>query len=248
MFRARRCGRPASAIRHPGHGFRGGPRGLIRTENGHKVLTVFVGVEPFDNGAHPVVEVCLREDRPHEVGFRVYATPGGKAMRSCILTATMGNFARLRRLYLKDRVEESRRVYSPFQPVFAGFAQHREWGIGDLLVRDGDAIAAMTPMSPSPRTRGTAPMLLVTGTTRAPLQPSTGTPSEGRTWSCTVNGRQTYWASIAPIPGGVAYENFELEALRRRSGVLVRRHAQLSCEAWVWVLRPVLGRSADFAR
>ena len=27
-----------------------------------------------------------------------------------------------------------------------------------------------------------------------------------------VNGRQTYWASDAPIPGGVAFENFELEA------------------------------------
>ena len=27
-----------------------------------------------------------------------------------------------------------------------------------------------------------------------------------------VNGRQTYWASNSPIPGGVAFENFELEA------------------------------------
>jgi len=27
-----------------------------------------------------------------------------------------------------------------------------------------------------------------------------------------VNGRQTYWGSRAAIPGGVAYENFELEA------------------------------------
>jgi hypothetical protein len=25
-----------------------------------------------------------------------------------------------------------------------------------------------------------------------------------------VNGRYTYWASTSPIPGGVAYENFEL--------------------------------------
>ena len=27
-----------------------------------------------------------------------------------------------------------------------------------------------------------------------------------------VNGRTTYWGSRAPIPGGIAYENFELEA------------------------------------
>ena len=25
-----------------------------------------------------------------------------------------------------------------------------------------------------------------------------------------VNGRYTYWASKSPIPGGIAYENFEL--------------------------------------
>jgi hypothetical protein len=27
---------------------------------------------------------------------------------------------------------------------------------------------------------------------------------------CAVNGRFTYWMSVRPIPGGVAYENFEL--------------------------------------
>jgi hypothetical protein len=27
-----------------------------------------------------------------------------------------------------------------------------------------------------------------------------------------VNGRTTYWGGNAPIPGGVSYENFELEA------------------------------------
>lgn len=25
-----------------------------------------------------------------------------------------------------------------------------------------------------------------------------------------MNGRYTYWASKSPIPGGIAYENFEL--------------------------------------
>ena len=27
---------------------------------------------------------------------------------------------------------------------------------------------------------------------------------------CAVNGRYTYWMSRRPLPGGVAYENFEL--------------------------------------
>jgi hypothetical protein len=28
--------------------------------------------------------------------------------------------------------------------------------------------------------------------------------------SCAVNGRFTYWGSKQPIPGGIAFENFEL--------------------------------------
>jgi hypothetical protein len=126
------------------------PRGLVRTEEGHRTLSVFIPVEPFDNGTRPVVEVRLREDRPHEVCLRVFAAAGGKPMRSCILTATMGNYARLRRLYLKDRVEESRRVYDPFRPVFAGFAVHRQWGISEMLVRDGQAVVAAAPDEPDP--------------------------------------------------------------------------------------------------
>jgi hypothetical protein len=27
---------------------------------------------------------------------------------------------------------------------------------------------------------------------------------------CAVNGRYTYWLSRKPLPGGIAYENFEL--------------------------------------
>jgi hypothetical protein len=187
-------------------------RGLISTEEGHKVLSIFIGVEPFDHGARPVVEVRLREDRPHEVGFRVTATPGGKAMRSCILSATMGNYARLRRLYLKNRVEESRRVYEPFQSVFAGFAPHRQWGRDDLLERNEMAIAAATPDESDPARAHYSPDVaghwhyqgvVATQYWRARTRPGL---------VVRVNGRQTYWASTAPIPGGVAYENFEFEA------------------------------------
>jgi hypothetical protein len=133
-------------------------------------------------------------------------------MRSCILTATMGNYARLRRLYLKDRVEESRRVYGPFRPVFLGFAAHRQWGSSEMLVRNGQAVVAATPDEPDPASahyaRDVAPgwhYLGVRATQywHAPARPDL---------VVRVNGRQTYWASGAAIPGGVAYENFELEA------------------------------------
>ena len=55
----------------------GPARGQIDVEDGHKVLSVFIHVEPFENGARPVVEIRLREDRPREVAFRVFAAPGG---------------------------------------------------------------------------------------------------------------------------------------------------------------------------
>jgi hypothetical protein len=186
-------------------------RGRINTEEGHKVLSVFLGVERFNHGVSPVVEIRLREDRPHEVGFRVFSRPDGKAMRSCILSATMGNYARLRRLYLKDHVEVSHRVYELFLPVFAGFAAHREWGIGQLLARDGEVIAASTPDEADPvQARYSADVarhwhyqgIVATQYWRAKVAPGL---------VVRVNGRKTYWASDAPIPGGVAYENFELE-------------------------------------
>ena len=97
--------------------------------------------------ARPVVEVCLREGRPREVCLRVFASAGGKPMRSCILTATMGNYARLRRLFLKDGVEESRRLYNPLRPVFAGFAAHRQWGISEMLVARGRPSSRRLPTS-----------------------------------------------------------------------------------------------------
>jgi len=187
-------------------------RGLVRTEDGHSTLSVFIPVEPFDNGARPVVEVRLRSDRPHEVCLRVFVAAGGKPMRSCILTATMGNYARLRRLYLKDRVEESRRVYVSFRPSFAGFAAHRQWGISEMLVRDGQAVVAATPDEPDPASAhydaDVAPFWHYRGVRatqywRAPARPGL---------VVRVNGRRTYWASQAAIPGGVAYKNFELEA------------------------------------
>jgi hypothetical protein len=187
-------------------------RGQVHSEHGHKVLSVFVQVEPFDHGARPVIEIRLREDRPHEVAFRVFAAAGGKAMRSCILSATMGNYARLRRLYLRDRVLDSRTLYEPFRPVFAGFAAHKEWGLDSLLVRGGQAIVAATPDEPDPSHAtydvDVAQHWHYQGKLATQYWRSTGRAD----LVARVNARRTYWASKAQIPGGVAFENFELEA------------------------------------
>jgi len=188
-------------------------RGVISSAGGKKTLSFYLYVEPFDNGARPVVEVRLREDRPHEVAFRVHSARRGAPMRACVLTATMGNYARLRRLWLKDRVVDAHALYrsARFDPAH-GFAEHRQWGVGELLVVDGEAVVAAGPDEPDPAhatyDSGVQPHWHYVGKTatqywRAPAQ---------RNLVARVNARKTYWASHAAIPGGASFENFELEA------------------------------------
>jgi hypothetical protein len=188
-------------------------RGVIREAGGKKMLSFYVHIEPFANGARPIVEVQLRADRPHEIAFRVYSARGGAPMQACVLTATMGNYARLRRLWLKDRVADVHRLYrsAPFDAK-DGFADPRQWGVDELLVVDGEAVVAARPDEPDPvhatYDKGVDPSWHYVGKTatqywRAPAR---------RNLVARVNARKTYWASHAAIPGGVAFENFELEA------------------------------------
>lgn len=71
--------------------------------DGVQRLRVVVHVERFDNGAEVDVAVSFRTDRPHEVALSPCRRDGSVELDHCILTATMGNFARLRRLHLADR-------------------------------------------------------------------------------------------------------------------------------------------------
>jgi hypothetical protein len=133
-------------------------------------------------------------------------------MRSCILSATMGNFARLRRLYLKDHIEESHSVYEPFHAVFAGFAAHREWGMEKLLMHNGEVLVAATPDETDPSGARYSPDVARHWHYQGAVATQFWRARARAGLVVRVNGRRTYWASDAPIPGGVAYENFELEA------------------------------------
>ncbi|HEV3444281.1 MAG TPA: hypothetical protein VG099_06535 [Gemmataceae bacterium] len=184
--------------------------GRISTLDGSRTLTFFIFVEPFKNGARPVIQVTLRQDRPHEVGFTVWSARDSAAMKACVLTATMGNYARLRQLWLKDKVVQAATLWNPFQPDTWGFAAPRTFGLEHLLVLRGEALVAATPGEVGSDT----------GTEKVP----SAWRYEGRIatqyWRATpvpglcvrINGRTTFWATKASIPGGVSYENFELEA------------------------------------
>jgi len=182
---------------------------------GGEAMTFFVFVEPFQNGARPIVQVILRKDRPREVSFRVFTAKGGAAMKACVLTATMGNYARLRRLWLKDEVVESTRLWPGFVPAdprAGGFARAKQWGVERLARAGQDAIVAATPDETDPQKAAYAPNTPATwryeGLTATQYWRAKAAPG----LVARANGRRTYWSSNIEIPRGVAFENFELLA------------------------------------
>ena len=186
------------------------PQGrLTREANGVESLTVRVRVEKFRNGAHVTLTATQRSDAPDELELAIRAEPDSAALDYCILTATMGNKARARLLWLKGETASSLKLYPEYKE--AGFAPHRIFGL-DCLARmpDGGVLAAITTDEADPAAVVPTPAhwryagFPVTqywkkpaGAWRADLH-------------AAVNGRYTYWMSRRPIPGGIAFENFEL--------------------------------------
>jgi hypothetical protein len=179
---------------------------------GVEALTFFLATEPFRNGARPLIQVVLRADRPREVGFRIGSAPGGARIDACVLTATMGNYGRLRRLWLRGEVVDARKLWPAFEPDRLGFAPWRAWGRDRLFRRGEELLAAATSDEAD-----------LTHAEYDPAVPAhwryEGAPAT-QGWRAAdasgavvrVNGRRTYWGNGGAIPGGVSYENFELEA------------------------------------
>lgn len=200
----------------------GGRRGFSELENRAiqhddcqvrgKTLSVRFSVQTLANGAKPVIEAHFHTDRPYEVALRCFAAPGSAPMERCILTATMGNYGRLRKLFLKDRIVEAKTLWPSLAPDRLGFEPHRSFPARELVTMGREvALAAETDETD------------LLATTYAP-NTYTGWFYEGKparhVWRtrnvpglvARVNARRTYWMSDAAIPGGLAFENIELNA------------------------------------
>ena len=82
-----------------------------------------------------------------------------------------------------------------------------------MLVREGQAIVAATPDEPDPaHTRYSPDVALHWHYRGSSRQLNTGTRLLGTTWWCASTAARPTGPPTQPIPGGVAYENFELEA------------------------------------
>src|SRR6185369_5549191 len=174
-------------------------------------LEVVLRVEKFENGAHVRLVVRQRADRPDEIELSVCQEPDSAPLDFCILTATMGNMARTRNLWLADEVISSLELYRGHQG--SGFAAPTEYPLPRLhRTVDGGVLVAVTNDEQNPAAV-------------YPFQNSEFWHYGGRTvtqyWAkpagafrdvlrVVVNARYTYWQSARPIPGGVAFENFEL--------------------------------------
>ncbi|WP_367873402.1 hypothetical protein [Luteolibacter sp. Populi] len=189
------------------------PDGAVITtlSPGVEELSVGVSVEKFDNGAHVRLRLSQRSDLPGELSLSVTAEPGSAPIESCVLTATMGNKARTRLLYLADGPVSSLALYPDHRSP--DFAPHRSYGIERLpKTPGGDVLVAITTDEDQPEKIDTHPKPSFWDFKGAKLTQYWRKRAQeaGPELTCVVNGRFTYWMSQHPIPGGVAFENFEL--------------------------------------
>lgn len=187
-------------------------------------LSVYIFTERFNNGANPYLRLFIRSDNPDELGIEVFNHNRSAPMQRCAVTATMGNYSWLRRLYLKDRVIKSTELYKGYQEN--GFMERESYDVsqlwktvnGDILVAaesDEDFIS----LSAWPQEKN---YLEKAGWRYRPdlklIQYwRKGASDYGPSLMLRVNGRAKYWSGGSPdrrdyidIPGEPSFENFEL--------------------------------------
>jgi len=185
-------------------------QGVVSSIDGVEILAVYIFIEPYRNGAE--VRLCLtfRADRPYEVGISTLMADGTQPLSACIVTATMGNYARLRTLGLRN---ESRSAFDLWPThTGGGFTPHRCFTLDELVVNsDGHALFTASPNEAHPESAAYS--------FRTPYHWKYTGGLATQVWRSEdphpllrgcVNGRTEYWASQSPIPGGIAFENFEL--------------------------------------
>lgn len=185
--------------------------GVVSKENGTEILTVYLFCETFDNGADIYVRVRFTAGKPYEFELSTYATDKSDELNRVILTATMGNKARLRTLHLAEgKTKEAGLLWPNYQDIH--FTAHDHTPVSEMIKdKDGGAWFIASPDEEDPTTavyaEDTHTHWKYAGkkATQYWYCPNPGNDLEG-----VVNGRYTYWASKSPIPGGIAYENFEL--------------------------------------
>lgn len=188
------------------------PAGELVTSGTTQWLRVRIEVEPFSaNRAHVYLIASIQRDRPDEIQFEVHHHHDSAPIEELTLTATMGNKERLRYLWLKDKIVDSRELYAGYDDFH--FVEKHPYPKKEMLTWNGDPIAISTTNEADP------------GSVIVERRPSWNYPVDWRLtqyWRVPrkhvqdnlrirVNARQVYWNGEIPIPGGLSFENFEVQ-------------------------------------
>ena len=187
-------------------------------------LSVYVFMEQFLNGAHPYLKISIRSDNPEELCFEIFNQQNSATMDRCALTATMGNYSRLRLLYLKNKIIDARKLYSNFDGI--DFIEKEEYPANELLRDKNDNYIALAETDESFSLLSSWPQQEEYYTRWSwryrPFCKFTQYWKKEKSQADTslhvrVNGRVKYWSGGSSnkndyinIPGGVAFENFEM--------------------------------------
>lgn len=207
--------------------------GKIEEIDGVETLTLFVFSEEFESGAKVYVRLRFFEDKPYEVEVVTYVSPDSAPLDYFVVTATMGNFARLRNLYLTNRVVSSHSLWPDYKRD--AFTDHAHFAIRDFVrSSSGDAYFIAAPDETDPATAKYHPSTVshwkYYGKKGVQYWKINGKEKD---FEGLVNGRYTYWASKSPIPGGISFENFELKAPFHNGTKMVFGISPLSPESFI---------------
>lgn len=186
-------------------------RGVIEIIDGEETLTFYVFSEPFDNGAKVYTRLRFFESRPYEFEITTNTYDDSVDLDYFITTATMGNKARLRTLFLKEGQTSSHELWPDYKDIH--FTSHAVFPLTHMIRdKDGHIYFVAAPdekdYSKTEYASGTGSHWKYTGK-HAVQYWIKKNPHEKL--NGLVNGRYTYWASESPIPGGILFENFELK-------------------------------------
>lgn len=205
-------------------------QGVIEKIDGVETLTVFIFSEPFDNGARVFVKLRFCESKPYELELTTYTCTDSEKLDYFILTATMGNFARLRTLHLSETKKSSLNLWTTYKDVH--FTPHDITPANQMIKDKNDG--AYFIAEPNEKDINNAVYSENTNEhwkyygKKATQYWYSPNPHEDLVG--LVNGRYTYWGSKSPIPGGVSFENFELKSPFKNGEIFIFGVTPLSAQ------------------
>lgn len=187
-------------------------RGVVENIQGEETLTLYVFSEAFDNGAKVYTRIRFFASRPYEFEIATYSYGSSVELGYFVPSSTMGNKARLRTLFLQDRQTSSLELWPDYKDVH--FTSHAYFSQKDMI-RDRQGKVYFVA---APDEKDYSKAVFALGTKQhwkyygkhATQYWIKGNPDQNLYG--LVSGRFAYWNNVAPIPGGISIENFELKS------------------------------------